>query len=457
MESYISPPEDTYLPMLEAEREIKGVQLLSVTEGHIEQSTSSRNQEIYWKRDFSTVVIGREPQPGTNRRLAPNSFVLPCPVMSREHAIVHMEGNQVFLTDSASHHGTWRHVFGMNNKVEDKLPVLDGDIFIFGKPVEKNGQIHQPATVTVKFAYSDPSSNLPARHPTVDPDDRCASISPSCSGALAASPRFDSYHYTKSNRYGLDDNDLEDDDDDDEEDFEYDRESDHASSFEDNITYDAPIRIDDESPPRRFSSSFYSYQSHSPRDRSISRSPSIVEIPSVQYQRHSPRPASPRDPAISRSPSIVEIPSVMYHRNPPGPAMGDIRISPELTHLPPSLHSPSSNVPPSGPSLPPYSSDPPYFNSSPPSSSVNKDDTFPSETQNFLPSFTSSTPPPELSLARDSFASEPHSDPNANLDSHLQVVAASPEFHAEIFERMEKLKGLQVGQPRHLPIAIDEL
>jgi hypothetical protein len=30
----------------------------------------------------------------------------------------------------------------MNDKVEDKLPVLDGDIFIFGKPVEKNGQVH---------------------------------------------------------------------------------------------------------------------------------------------------------------------------------------------------------------------------------------------------------------------------------------------------------------------------
>jgi hypothetical protein len=288
----------------------------------------------------------------------------------------------------------------------------------------------------------------------VDPDDRCASISPSCSGALAASPRFDSYHYTKSNRYGLDDNDLEDDDDD--EDFEYDRESDHASSFEDPITYDTPIRIDDESPPRRFSSSFYSYQSHSPQDRAISRSPSIVEIPSVQYQRHSPRPASPRDPAISRSPSIVEIPSVMYHRDPPGSTMGDIRVSPELTHLPPNLHSPSSNVPPSDPPLPPYSSDPPCFNPSPPSSSVNKDDTFPSETQHFLPSFTSSTPP-DLPSARNSFASEPHSDPNVNSDSHPQVVAAPPEFHAEIFERMEKLKGLQVGQSRHLAIAIDEL
>jgi hypothetical protein len=33
-------------------------------------------------------------------------------------------------------------VFGMNNKVEDKLPVLDGDIFVLGKSVEKNGQVH---------------------------------------------------------------------------------------------------------------------------------------------------------------------------------------------------------------------------------------------------------------------------------------------------------------------------
>ena len=33
-------------------------------------------------------------------------------------------------------------MFGVNNKVEDKLPVVDGDIFILGKPVEKNGQVH---------------------------------------------------------------------------------------------------------------------------------------------------------------------------------------------------------------------------------------------------------------------------------------------------------------------------
>lgn len=260
---------------------------------------------------------------------------------------------------------------------------------------------------------------MSTRRPTLDPDDRYACIILSCSAALAAPHRVGNRRFTKSNRYGLDDNDLDDDDDEDGEEFEYDRESDHGSPFEGHIAYRTPIRIEHESPPRRFSSPFYSYRPHSPIERAISRPPSIAQ----------------------------EVPLAKYQRNSPGSDMEDMRISPEPIRLPssPKPHSPSSSVHDSHHSFPTFDTNRPYFSPSPPSSVVHAYGTFTPEAKDNYPSFAVPSLLNEVHSPRNSFASEPDLDPNVDSGSCPEVAAVHTELRAEIFERMEKLKVLQVS------------
>ena len=241
-------------------------------------------------------------------------------------------------------------------------------------------------------------------------------MTPSCSAALAVPYRAGHYRYTKSNRYGLDDNDL--DDDDDGEEYEYDRESNHGSSFEGHTTYRTPIRIEHESPPHRFDSPFYLYRPPSPLERAMPRSPSIIqETPHVEYQRDSP-----------------------------GSDMEDMRISPESMHLPssPKHHSSSPSAHGSARSLPPFDLNPTYFSPSPPTSVVHTYGAFPSEAEDHHRSFTVPSLLCEPHSQRNPFVSEHDLDSNIDSGSCPEVVAPPTELSAEIFERMEKLKVLQV-------------
>jgi hypothetical protein len=220
--------------------------------------------------------------------------------------------------------------------------------------------------------------------------------------------------YSKSNRYGLDDNDL--DDDDDGEEFEYDGESDHDSSFEGHTTYRTPIRIERESPLHRFDSPLYIYRPPSPLERAMSRSPSLIQdAPHVECQRDSPESD-----------------------------MEDMRISPESMHLPssPKPHSSSSSAHGLALSLPPFDSNPPYFSPSPPV--VHTHSAFPSEAEDHHRLFTVPSLLCEPHSQRNIFASEHDLDSNIDSGSCHEVVAPPTELRAEIFQRMEKLKVLQV-------------
>ena len=80
--------------------DIKGVRLLSLDNWHVWGSgdTLDRNKDIYLVKEFETILIGRAPQiqKGTHTRpLQDNSWVLPCPVLSRSHAILSLSKDQV--------------------------------------------------------------------------------------------------------------------------------------------------------------------------------------------------------------------------------------------------------------------------------------------------------------------------------------------------------------------------
>ncbi|KAF8327866.1 uncharacterized protein EI90DRAFT_1636496 [Cantharellus anzutake] len=60
------------------------------------------------------------------------------------------------MTDSNSHHGTWcLGSSGITERIKQPRIVQDGEIFTFGKIVEKNGQLYHPAKVSIKLVYDD--------------------------------------------------------------------------------------------------------------------------------------------------------------------------------------------------------------------------------------------------------------------------------------------------------------
>ena len=70
--------------------DIKGVRFVALGDEYGQTNSYGSNQRVYWIRDQQKVIIGRAPQRDGSRPLAPNSYALPCPVMSKEHAIIEM-------------------------------------------------------------------------------------------------------------------------------------------------------------------------------------------------------------------------------------------------------------------------------------------------------------------------------------------------------------------------------
>ncbi|KAG8933513.1 hypothetical protein FRC02_011713 [Tulasnella sp. 418] len=89
-----------------------------------------------------------------------------CPVMSRTHARIDFEdkpaadGYNVFIVDAGSHHGTFIKRDGIVTEVEEKTGLRNEDIIIFGKPVHKGGQTHNPLVAHVKLLVRSPQHTL---------------------------------------------------------------------------------------------------------------------------------------------------------------------------------------------------------------------------------------------------------------------------------------------------------
>ena len=86
-------PSSAFMP------DIVGVRLFSLDNWHTWGSTDTldQNKDVYLVKEFETVLIGRAPQitKGT-RPLPDNSWVLPCPVLSRSHAVLSLTKDQVW-------------------------------------------------------------------------------------------------------------------------------------------------------------------------------------------------------------------------------------------------------------------------------------------------------------------------------------------------------------------------
>jgi len=87
--------------------DIKGVRLFSLDNWHTWGSTDTldQNKDVYLVKECETVLIGRAPQitKGTHTRPLPdNSWVLPCPVLSRSHAVLSLTKDQVCGSDPMS-------------------------------------------------------------------------------------------------------------------------------------------------------------------------------------------------------------------------------------------------------------------------------------------------------------------------------------------------------------------
>lgn len=82
--------------------EIKGIRLRSLDWfDWDDEMTLDRNKEVYLVKEHETVLIGRAPQiqrgssSSRTRNLPDNSWVLPCPVLSRSHALITLKKDEV--------------------------------------------------------------------------------------------------------------------------------------------------------------------------------------------------------------------------------------------------------------------------------------------------------------------------------------------------------------------------
>lgn len=80
--------------------DIKGVRLIVLSDGSGQPTSNGINGRVYWIRDQQKVIVGRAPQRDGSRQLAPNSYALPCPVMSKEHAVIEFRDGLVRSTIS---------------------------------------------------------------------------------------------------------------------------------------------------------------------------------------------------------------------------------------------------------------------------------------------------------------------------------------------------------------------
>ncbi|KIJ53342.1 hypothetical protein M422DRAFT_64778 [Sphaerobolus stellatus SS14] len=148
----------------------------------VKPDNSGCDTPLTFSREASSVVhVGRNMN--ETACLAVDKAAFTSPVMSRSHAkITFADSGSVFIIDTGSYHGTWVARASDKCKLEPETPfqLRDGDILTMGKEVFKDGNLHQPITVSVKLLHSNPSASpmsistgsLPPEIPYISPKPR---------------------------------------------------------------------------------------------------------------------------------------------------------------------------------------------------------------------------------------------------------------------------------------------
>ncbi|TFY77380.1 hypothetical protein EWM64_g6631 [Hericium alpestre] len=158
----------------------------------VQKTEKTQLQNFYFYKSLAPVVnIGRASSSAPGSAAAPDSVCFRCPVISRKHAKIVLNGpGHVQLIDLNSHHGTW--LLKPGEAVPKKLtpnssvPLTHGDVITFGKTVGRDHSVVRPIMVVIRLLHdNDNNPNQPASN----------------GGLKLATP--ESIKSTKSGRYGL--------------------------------------------------------------------------------------------------------------------------------------------------------------------------------------------------------------------------------------------------------------
>jgi len=122
--------------------------------------------------DSMTITIGRsKANAGSEETTATavpmeDSIMFYCRVVSKTHAKVEIRNNKVFIFDTGSHHGTWRDMpstEGCSIGAFMPVEVRDGETFVSGKSLRRNGKQYRPASAKITFIHFDSTPPMPTQ------------------------------------------------------------------------------------------------------------------------------------------------------------------------------------------------------------------------------------------------------------------------------------------------------